>query len=99
MASLSCVLCFSLLAKAYDRNLVENKGEFSVKSEIQDLHFVVHSTSPHICRACFRTLQHRRNHKNKVDDLENNLLSKYREKAGERGLVIKTKSTAKRLII
>ena len=60
------------------------------------MHLSVHPTSQHICRACFRTLQQRRNRKNKVDDLENNLLRKYHEKAGERGLAIKTKSTAKR---
>ena len=69
MAALACVLCFCELTKASDRNLVENKGEFSVKRELEDLHFVVHPTSQHICRACFRSLQQRRNHQNKVEDL------------------------------
>ena len=96
MAALACVLCFCELTKASDRNLVENKGEFSVKRELEDLHFVVHPTSQHICRACFRSLQQRRNHQNKVDDLNNKLLRQYREKAGQKGLAIKTKLTAKR---
>ena len=96
MAALTCVLCFCGLTKASDRNLVENKGEFSVKRELEDLHFIVHPTSQHICRACLRSLQQRRNHKKKVDDLNNNLLRQYREKGGQKGLAIKTKSTAKR---
>ena len=96
-ASLSCILCFLVLTKASDRNLVENiKGEFTVSKEIEDLHFVVHSTSQHICRACLRTLQQRRNCKKKLDDLNNNLLRQYREKAGQKGLAVKTKATAKR---
>ena len=96
MAALLCVLCFFQLTKACDRNLVENKGEFSMKTELEDLHFVVHPTSQHICRVCLRSLQQRRNHKKKVEDLDNNLLRQYREKAGQRGLTIKTKSSAKR---
>ena len=96
MAALACVLCFCELTKSSNRNLVENKGEFSVKRELEDLHFVVHPTSQHICRACFRSLQQRRNHQNKVDDLNNKLLRQYREKAGQKGLAIKTKLTAKR---
>ena len=97
MAALTCVLCFSQLTKACDRNLIENKEEFSVKKELEDLHFVVHTTSQHICRMCLRSLQQRRNHKKKlVEDLDNNLLRQYREKAGQVGLAIKTKATAKR---
>ena len=37
MTSLAYVLCFSVLIKASDRNLVGNKGEYSVKCEIEDL--------------------------------------------------------------
>ena len=71
MTALACVLCFCELTKVSDRNLVENKGEFSGKRELEDLHFVVYPTSQHICRACFWSLQQRRNHQNKVDDLYN----------------------------
>ena len=92
----ACVFCFCELTKASDRNLVENKGGFSVKRELEDLHFVVHPTSQRICHACFRSLQQRRNHQNKLDDLNNKLLRQYRQKAGQKGLAIKTKLTAKR---
>lgn len=52
-----------------------------VKTELEDLHCAVHPTSQHICPE-------------KVDDLDNNLLRHYCEKAEQRGLTIKT--TAKR---
>ena len=93
--ALLCVLCFSQLTKACDQNLAENKGEFLVKTELEDLHFVAHPTSQYICHVCLRSLQQMRNHKKKVEDLDNNLLLQYREKAGQRGLTIKTKSSAK----
>ena len=57
--------------------------EFSVKTELEDLHCVVHPTSQYICRE-------------KVDDLDNNPLRHYCVKAKQKGLRIKTKSTAKR---
>lgn len=96
-ASLSCILCFSILTKANDRNLVGNsKGQSTISKEIEDLHFVVHSTSQHICRACLRTLQQRQNYKKKLDDINSNLLRQYREKAGQKGLTVKTKAIAKR---
>ena len=45
---------------------------------------------------CLRILQQRRNHKKKLHDLDDNLLRQYRDKAGAKGLAIKTKATAKR---
>ena len=96
MASPACVLCFLVLVKASDRNLVRNKGEFLEKSEIDDLHLVVHPTSQDICHVCLSILQQRRNHKKKLHDLDDNLLRQYRDKAGAKGLAIKTKVTAKR---
>ncbi len=59
-----CILCFTALPKGPNRYLVQNKREFSVQDEIiSDLDFVVHSTSPYICRGCLRVLQQRRNAK------------------------------------
>ena len=53
MASVvECILCFTALSKGPNRYLVQNKGEFSVQDEISDLDFVVHPTSPYICRGC-----------------------------------------------
>ena len=96
MAALTCLMCFSQLTKACDQNLIENEGEFSVKKELEDLHFFVHTTSQHICCMCLRSLQQRQNHKRKVEDLDNNLLHQYCKKSGQVGLVIKTKAAAKR---
>ena len=58
-----CIICFTALSKGPNRYLVQNKGEFSVQDEISDLDFVVHPTSPYICRGCLRVLQQRRNAK------------------------------------
>ena len=98
MASLECI---SVLMNASDQNLVVNKGACFVKSEINNLHFVVHPTSQHICRVSLSLLKQRRNHKKKLDDLilNHNLLCQYREKAGAKGLAIKTKVTAKRSLL
>ena len=64
MASVvECILCFTALSKCPNSYLVQNKGEFSVQDEISDLDFVVHPTSPYICRGCLRVLQQRRNAK------------------------------------
>ena len=45
-----CILCFTALSKGPNRYLVKNKGEFSIQDEVSDLDFVVHPTSPYICR-------------------------------------------------
>ena len=86
---------------ASDRNLVVNKRACFVKSEINDIHFVVHPTSQHICRVSLSLLKQRRNHKKKLDDLilNHNLLRQYRERAGAKGLAVKTKVTAKRSLL
>ncbi len=59
----SLFYCVMPLSKGPNRYLVQNKGEFSVQDEISDLDFVVHPTSPYICRGCLRALQQRRNAK------------------------------------
>ena len=93
-----CILCFTALSKGPNRYLVQNKGEFSVQDEISDLDFVVHPTSPYICRGCLRVLQQRRNAKKKLQDLNEKLLSQYRDNATTRGLSIKRKATESRLL-
>ena len=47
-----CVLCFSTILKNNDRNLVKSRSEFKVQEEILSLQFIVHETSPYICRLC-----------------------------------------------
>ena len=47
-----CVLCFSTILKNNDRNLVKSHSEFKVQEEILSLQFIVHETSPYICRSC-----------------------------------------------
>ena len=56
----NCVLCFSLIEKQSDRNLVWGRGKFNVYEEIISLQFTVHDTSHHICKQCLRKLQKRR---------------------------------------
>ena len=43
-----CVLCFSLIEKQSDRNLVRGRGKFNVCKEIISLQFTGHDTSHHI---------------------------------------------------
>ena len=52
MASFACVLCFSVLIKVSNRNLVGSKGQFSLKCEMDDLHVVVHPSSQYVCFEC-----------------------------------------------
>ena len=47
-----CVLCFSTILKNNNRNLVKSRSEFKVQEEILSLQFIVHKTSPYICRSC-----------------------------------------------
>ena len=88
------MLCFLALIKPSDRNLVDNKGEFFVKCQIDDLHVVVHPSSQKTA-ACLGTLKQRRNYKKKVDDLNDKRLGQYHKKAEAKGLAVKTKVTAK----
>ena len=55
-----CVLCFSLIEKQSDRNLVRGRGKFNVYEEIISLQFTVYDTSHRICEQCMRKLQKRR---------------------------------------
>ena len=83
-----CILCFTALSKGPNRYLVQNKGEFSVQDEISDLDFrhifVVHPTSPYICHGCLRVLQLKEETQKKLQDLNEKLLSQYRDNATTR---------------
>ena len=63
--------------------------------------FTLSFTSQHICCVSLSLLKQRRNHKKKLDDLilNHNLLRQYRERAGAKGLAVKTKVTAKRSLL
>ena len=88
-----CILCFTALSKGPNRYLVQNKGEFSVQDEISDLDFVVHPTSPSL-----KSFATKKKRKKKLQDLNEKLLSQYRDNATTRGHSIKRKATESRLL-
>ncbi|KXJ19520.1 hypothetical protein AC249_AIPGENE18322 [Exaiptasia diaphana] len=56
-----CVLCFQILAKKCDSNLVFGKGKFSIFQELETLEFTVETQkAKHICQSCLRLLKKRR---------------------------------------
>ena len=86
-----CVLCFSTILKNNDRNLVKSRSEFKVQEEILSLQFIVHETSPYICRSCVGKLQKRRGLYVNVRKIEDELFSDYSSKAFKAGLTVKKK--------
>jgi len=86
-----CVLCFSTILKNNDKNLVKSRGEFKVQEEILSLQFIVHETSPYICRSCVGKLRKRRGLYANVRKIEDELFSDYSSKAFKVGLTVKKK--------
>ena len=86
-----CVLCFSTILKYNDRNLVKSRSEFKVQEEILSLQFIVHETSPYICRSCVGKLRKRRGLYANVRKIEDELFSDYSSKAFKAGLTVKKK--------
>ena len=86
-----CVLCFSTILKNNDRNLVKSRSEFKVQEEILSLQFIVHETSPYICRSCVVKLRKRRGLYANVRKIEDELFSDYSSKAFKAGLTVKKK--------
>ena len=86
-----CVLCFWTILKNNDRNLVKSRSEFKVQEEILSLQFIVHETSPYICRSCVGKLQKRRGLYANVRKIEDELFSDYSSKAFKAGLTVKKK--------
>ena len=84
-----CVLRFSTILKNNDRNLVKSRSEFKVQEEILSLQFIVHETSPYICRSCVGKLRKRRGLYANVRKIEDELFSDYSSKAFKAGLTVK----------
>ena len=86
-----CVLCFSTILKNNNRNLVKSRSEFKVQEEILSLQFIVHETSPYICRSCVGKLRKRRGLDANVRKIEDELFSDYSSKAFKAGLTVTKK--------
>ena len=86
-----CVLCFSTILKNNDRNLVKIRSEFKVQEEVLSLQFIVHETSPYICRSCVGKLRKQRGLNANVRKIEDELFSDYSSKAFKAGLKVKKK--------
>ena len=87
-----CVLCFSTILKNNDRNLVKSRSEFKVQEEILSFQFIVHETSPYICRSCVGKLRKRRlGLYANVRKIEDELFNDYSSKAFKAGLTVKKK--------
>ncbi len=96
MASLICVLCFAILEKRSDINLVKGKRSIDIAAEIEDLDFVVQPVSNHICRPCMSVVSQRITHRQKLANLNAKLLNNYLDKARANGLAVKMKHSSKR---
>ena len=96
MASLICVLCFSVLEKKSDVNLVKGKRSIDIAAEIEDFDFVVQPVSKHICRPCLSLVSQRITHRQKLANLNAKLLNDYLIKARANGLTVKMKHPSKR---
>ena len=88
-----CVLCFSTILKNNNRNLVKSRSEFKVQEEILSLHdqFIVHETSPYICRSCVEKLRKAERSLRQREKIEDELFSDYSSKAFKAGLMVKKK--------
>ncbi len=86
-----CVLCFEPLLKATDLNLVD--GKTKVKADLEDLPFVVHPSSPYICKGCLRVVKKRKGFKENLRKTDEQLTLLYRQKCGESGFSLKRRET------
>lgn len=84
-----CVLCFEALSKTTDRNLIDGKSKVNV--ELDDLPFVVHRSSPYICKQCLTVVKKRKSLKEKLLETDERLTSLYRQKCGEHSFTVKRK--------
>eukprot|EP00794_Sanderia_malayensis_P008410 gene8410-9308_t len=93
----SCVFCFVSLTKPNERNLVESRGDFQVAREIESLQFVVRTEiSRHLCRKCLGLFKKRHSLKEKLKELDRDLLHGYRNHCTQRGIPVKMKNPVKR---
>lgn len=91
MSASICILCFQLLLKATDRNLVD--GKCKVKDELDDLPFVVHRSSSYICKKCLALIKKRKNLKENLCKADEQLTLLYHQKCGEHGFTMKRRET------
>ena len=76
MSIKSCILCFGPLLKGTDLDLVNRKSK--IIAELEDLPFVVHDSSPYICKRCLAATKKRSNLKKNLSTIEDELTSQYR---------------------
>ena len=81
----SCILCFNVLAKGTDRNLVNGKNKIS---------FVVHNLSKYICKKCLTLAKKQSGLKDKLKDIDCRLTALYREKWGQISMSMKRKHSS-----
>ena len=86
-----CVLCFSPIMNHNDTNLVQGRGQFKVFEEISFLQFVVHCTSPYICKSCVSKLRKRRELHDNLKKIDEDLFNDYSSKAFKAGHTVKKK--------
>ena len=91
MSVKSCILCFGPLLKGTDLNLVNGKSK--IIAELDDLPFVVHDSSPCICKKYLAAMKKRSNLKRNLNTIEDELTSLYHQKCGEHGLTMKRRGT------
>ena len=87
MSASICILCFEPLLKATDHNLID--GKTKVNAELEDLPFVVHRSSPYICKRCLAVMKKRKNMKENLCKTDEQLTLLYRQKCQEYGFSMK----------
>ena len=85
------MLCFSPIVNHNDKNLVQGRGQFKVFEEISSLQFVVHCTSPYICKSCVAKLRKRRRLHDNLKKIDEALLNDYCSKTFKAGLTVMKK--------
>ena len=74
-----------------DKNLVQGRGQFKIFEEISSLQFVVHFTSPYICKSSVAKLRKRRGLHDNLKKIGEELFNDYSSKAFKAGLTVKKK--------
>ena len=85
------MLCFSPIVNHNDKNLVQGCGQFKVFEEFSSLQFVVHCTSPYICKSCVSKLWKQQGLHDNLKKIDEDLFNDYISKAFKAGLTVKKK--------
>ena len=75
-----------------DKNLVQGRGQFKVFEEISSLQFVVHSSSPCICKSCVAKLRKRRRLHDNLKKIGEELFNDYSSKPSRQGSQLRRSS-------